>query len=255
MNNQLFIQEDATKGKRGRIVPTTVNPFETMTNYGAAGSLRCNFDNQSLLYLPPGSVLKLLHSPNIGPKSEYAHMERKEGDMNPKWLLPVPHSSVETDEVDTCAADYIEICKALLKEIESECLSAFQDAHNTGFYINEYTTKVNALGDKLLEGLRKASEKIVTEEKHRTPDVAEDAERRADRERIKALLKKFVYLMNTLQVKSGSELVFPMLFDHMSYSTHRTWEMNMKVPYAKALSSRESYGSTIFYYVFSRRRK
>ena len=47
--------------------------------------------------------------------------------------------------------------------------------------------------------------------------------------------------MNTLQVKSGSELVFPMLFDHLSFSTHKTWEMNMKVPYAKALSSWESY--------------
>ena len=160
-----------------------------MTNYGAAGSLRCNFDNQSLLYLPPGSVLKLLHSPNIGRKPEYAHMERKEGDMNPKRLLPVADGSVETDEVDTRPADDIETCKALLKELESECLSAFQDAHNTGFYINEYTTKVNALGDKILEGLRRASEKIVREEAARTPDVAEDAKRRADRERIKAVLK------------------------------------------------------------------
>ena len=50
-----------------------------------------------------------------------------------------------------------------------------------------------------------------------------------------------MYLMNSLQVKSGSELVFPMLFDHMSFSTHRTWEMNMKVPYAKALSSWETH--------------
>ena len=241
LNNQLFIQEDATKGKRGRIVPITVMPFETMTNYGAAGSLRCNFDNQSLLYLLPGSVSKLLHSPNIGRKPEYAHMERKEGDMNPKWLLPVADGSVETDEVDTRPADDIETCEALLKELESECLSAFQDAHNTGFYINEYTTKVNALGDKILEGLRRASEKIVREEAARTPDVAEDAKRRADRERIKAVLKKLVYLMNSLQVKSGSELAFPMLFDHMSFSTHRTWEMNMKVPYAKALSSWENH--------------
>lgn len=53
LNNQLFIQEDTTKGKRGKIVPITVMPFETMTNYGVADSLRCNFDNQSLLYLPP----------------------------------------------------------------------------------------------------------------------------------------------------------------------------------------------------------
>ena len=35
------------------------------------------------------------------------------------------------------------------------------------------------------------------------------------------------------QVKSGSELVFPMLFDHMSFATHRCWEINLKVAYAK----------------------
>ena len=128
-----------------------------MTNYAATCSLRCNFDNQSLLYLPPGSVLELLHSPNIGRKPEYAHMERKEGDMNPKWLLPVSDGSVETDEVDTRPADDIETCAALLRELESECLSAFQDAHNTGFYNNEYTTNANALCDKILEGLRRAS--------------------------------------------------------------------------------------------------
>ena len=103
-------------------------------------------------------------------------MERKEGDMNPKWLLPVADGSVETDEVDTCPAYDIKTCEAVLKELESECLCAFQDAHNTGFYINEYTTKVNALGDKILEGLRRASEHIVREEAARTPDVAEDAQ-------------------------------------------------------------------------------
>merc|ERR1712020_215219 len=134
-------------------------------------------------------------------------MERKEGDMEPKWLLPVFDGSVETDEVDTQPADDIETSEALLEELESECLSAFQDAHNTGFYINEYTTKVNALGDKLLEGLRRASEKILQEEAARMPSVGdgEDAGKRQERERIKAVLKKLVYLMNTLQVKSGSE--------------------------------------------------
>ena len=53
LNNQLYIQEDTTKGNPGRLVPITVMPFETMTNYGAAGSLRCNFDNQRLLCVPP----------------------------------------------------------------------------------------------------------------------------------------------------------------------------------------------------------
>ena len=45
-----------------------------------------------------------------------------------------------------------------------------------------------------------------------------------------------VYLMNSLQVKSGSELIFPMMFGHLSFTTHRTWEVNMALPYAKALA-------------------
>jgi hypothetical protein len=171
-------------------------------------------------------------------------MERKEGDMDPKWLLPLSHCSVDTSEVDTLPGQELDSCEALLKELESECLSSLQDAHNAGFYINEYTTKVNALGDKLLEGLRRASEKILKQEEAADPPVVadgKDALKRQERERIKAVLKKFVYLMNSLQVKSGSELVFPMLFDHLSFSTHKTWEMNMKVPYAKALSSWEQH--------------
>ena len=47
-------------------------------------------------------------------------MERKEGDLNPKWLLPMADDSVETDEVDTRPADDIETCEALLNELESE---------------------------------------------------------------------------------------------------------------------------------------
>ena len=39
------------------------------------------------------------------------------------------------------------------------------------------------------------------------------------------------------QVKNGSELVFPMLFDHMSFAMHRCWEINLKVAYAKTLSA------------------
>ena len=77
------------------------------------------------------------------------------------------------DSVEDDIADDIETCEALLKELESECLSAFQDARNAGFYINEYTTKVNALGDKLLEGLRRASENLLKEEAAHHPLEAE----------------------------------------------------------------------------------
>ena len=55
------------------------------------------------------------------------------------------------------------------------------------------------------------------------------------------MLKKMVYLMNSMQVKSGSELVFPMLFDHMSFATHRCWEVNLKMPYARTLAAWEQH--------------
>ena len=87
LNNQLYIQEDASKGQRGWIVPVTVIPFDTITNYTVADSLRCNYDNQSLLHLPPGSVLKLMALPNINPKPEYSHMERKDCDLDPRMAF------------------------------------------------------------------------------------------------------------------------------------------------------------------------
>ena len=52
-------------------------------------------------------------------------------------------------------------------------------------------------------------QKLVREDAARTPVVAEDAERRADRERVKAVIKTLVYLMHRLQVKNGSELALP----------------------------------------------
>ena len=47
----------------------------------------------------------------------------------------------------------------LTREIERETRALFQKTHNAGFYINEYTTKVNVLGDKFPQGLLRAAEK------------------------------------------------------------------------------------------------
>ena len=117
--------------------------------------------------------------------------------------------------------------------MEQETQGAFQDAHNQGYYINEYTTKVNALGDKLMQGLKRIAQKIHAAEAD--ANVEKLTTRQRNKERVKTVLKKLVHLMNSLQVKSGSELVFPMLFDHMSFATHRCWETNLKVAYAKTL--------------------
>jgi hypothetical protein len=233
LNNQLYIIEESGKGKRGRISPVVVMPFETLTNYVAATGLRCNFDNQSLVYLPPASTLPLEWLPNIGPKPEMTWMARKEGDLSPKWFVPAEQSETAESTLDaTCLEN-------ARQELERETQGAFQYAHNQGFYINEYTTKVHALGDKLMQGLQRIAQKVLATEAEGS--VEQLTTRQRNKERIKSVLKKLVHLMNSLQVKSGSELVFPMLFDHMSFATHRCWETNVKVAFAKALSAWEDH--------------
>ena len=234
LNNQLFIMEDETKGKRGRICPIVVCCFETMSNYVAACGLRCNFDNQSLVYLPPQSVLPLEWAPNIGSQPQYASMNRTTGDLQPKWFIAADASSNAAD----AAATDLDSMTALLQELERELHGAFQDAHNTGFYINEYTTKVHALGDKLFEGMQRIVRKITAEEAASLQNRKEPTSTREKKKaRTRAILKKLVFLLNTMQVKSGSELVFPILFDHMSFATHRCWETNLRLPFAKVLSA------------------
>ena len=125
----------------------------------------------------------------------------------------------------------------LTAEVERETRCLFQDAHNAGFYINEYTTKVNVLGDKLLEGLRKAAEK-------QRDQMDAEAQEHSDKKITKAqqalqMLRKMVHLIARLQVKSGAEMAFPILFGHMSFSTHGTWEVNVRRPSALIWNSWE----------------
>ena len=85
----------------------------------------------------------------------------------------------------------------LLQELQDELRGAFQDAHNAGFYINEHTTKVNSLGDKLFEGLQRIVRKITAQESATIADGKEPTNTRTrNRERAHSMLKKFAFLMN-----------------------------------------------------------
>jgi hypothetical protein len=136
----------------------------------------------------------------------------------------------------------------IFEEIARETDLLFQDAHNAGYYINEYTTKVEALGNKLLQGLRKVTEKRRDEQATEECSAA-SKELTASEKRKKdaaANFYKLVHLVNRLQVKSGSEMAFPILFGHMSFTTHRTWEMNMRYPTYKMWASWErQHGKTV----------
>ena len=60
-------------------------------------------------------VLKLSSVANIGPKPDFAHMERCEGDLAPKWLLAIG------EEPDDDTTDDVESSEALAEELASEC--------------------------------------------------------------------------------------------------------------------------------------
>ena len=124
------------------------------------------------------------------------------------------------------------------QEVERETCALFQDAHNAGFYINEYTTKVAALGDKLLQGLRRAAEK--QQDQMEATALEQEAKKVTKAQQALKMLRKMVHLIARLQVKSGAEMAFPILFGHMSFSTHRTWEVNVRRPVALIWKSWEA---------------
>ena len=60
------------------------------------------------------------------------------------------------------------------------------------------------------------------------------------------MLRKMVHLIARLQVKSGAEMAYPVIFGHMSFSTHRTWEVNVRRPVALLWKSWEaSHGKSL----------
>ena len=132
----------------------------------------------------------------------------------------------------TSAIDAYDEDEKLFQEIARESDLLFQDALNAGYYINEYTTKVQVLGEKLLQGMRKAAEKRRDQQSMEdcsasSKELNPSAKRKKE---AAANFYKLVYVVNNLQIKSGAEMAFPILFGHMSFSTHRTWEMNMRYP-------------------------
>ena len=60
------------------------------------------------------------------------------------------------------------------------------------------------------------------------------------------MLPKMVHLIARLQVKSGAEMAFPVIVGHMSFSTRRTWEVNVRRPMALLCKSWEaSHGKSL----------
>ena len=159
----------------------------------------------------------------------------------------------------------------MAKAIEQHALATFVDAHNTSYYVNSYTTKVNPTMDdvlqKLLDGVRRLKDEWQDHEARqqadshdgetppadpsdgKTPSGREKAAarvpaaRREDFKRTMQVLSRFESCFRRASWKSGSEMVFPMLFGHLAFMTHRCWKVFMrKAIYLAAEAWRREYG-------------
>ena len=122
----------------------------------------------------------------------------------------------------------------------------FVDAHNTGYYVNSYTTKLNPTMDSVLRNLLDGVRRL--QQEWRSTDDGEPTMDAASRgkqgfRRTMQVLGRFETCFRRASWKSGSEMVFPILFGHLAFTTHRCWTVFMrKAIYLAAESWRRAYG-------------
>ena len=155
-------------------------------------------------------------------------------------------------------------------------LALFVDAHNTGCYINSYTTKVNPTMDnvlrRLLDGLRRLHDEwqpsTATSAGNEAPTkrrrVGKQSESvscatnvcatqtngrqslpkpRQDFKRVMRVFSTFESAFRRASWKSGCELAFSILFGHLSFSTHRYWTVFLRMAiYCAGEAWRQAYG-------------
>jgi len=117
---------------------------------------------------------------------------------------------------------------------------AFCDGINTGFYVNNYTTKPGPGLKTLMDELQTGIQRLENENKER------EEKRKAEREAAEAAgehlpgrrNKIFADTLRTLMRltasyrrchwKSAAEIIFPLLYQHLTFASHRTWKLYVK---------------------------
>ena len=136
---------------------------------------------------------------------------------------------------DNLESDATDQQKELLKVASRASSDIFVDAHNTGYYINSYTTKLNPGMDnvleKLLDGVRRLrhewSESEEAKLRNSSSEVSGDKRKENFRKTVQ-VLSRFETCFRRASWKSGSEMVFPMLYGHLSFTTHRCWTVFLR---------------------------
>ena len=281
---------EAEYGMQGRLRPIQLTPFECQTCYGGTVSGRHNLDLQDMRrvvdpchWLDPED-----HLPHVGPITTLGYMRlyewtgssydiRADTPSHPvSWIS----RRLEADEfrmawrqafrvkfgsaVDDSCSDPVE-AQALAQAIRVSVNEAFCDGVNTGFYVNNYTTKPGPGLANMLEELQRGIERLEDERRER-----EDA-RRKEEEAAKEAGEHvpgrrgtmFAETMRTLtrltssyrrcHWKSAAEIIFPLLFQHLTFASHRTWKLYVKKAVFFCVEAwRRRYGESILNQVVDR---
>ena len=153
----------------------------------------------------------------------------------------------------------LKIVRDIKAASKSAALAAFVDSHNTGYYVNSYTTKLNPTMDgvlsKLMDSVRRLNSEWAEEEERKksaSGDLPGNAvtdtageQRRQRVGRSMQMLMRFESSFRRASWKSGCEMVFPILFGHLCFATQRCWTVYMcKAIFLAAEAWRCFYGQT-----------
>ena len=257
LRNALFVVKATDHGMQGRILHFQEHPFEGPSNYGGVSAMRCNLDVQDLRrvltedrWMQADDLM-----PHIGDRPDWGYMNFYEWNGSSYERRLAEGASLEGEDPliwpDTTWSqdEWRSIFLSLLEENASEAededndllreaAAQFSDGINTGFYINSYTTKHCPTMEGVLEELRVGIQRLEDQrqEERQKIEVTEEAN---ETEKLAAKGKSpFAETMRTLMRlsssyrrcywKSGSEQIFPMLFGHMTFASHRCWTVYVK---------------------------
>jgi len=253
LRNSLCVIKQTKFGMHGRVLLFQEHPFECQSNYGALAAMRCNFDMQDLRRVLPAEHWLVGELPHLGDRPHYGYMNDYEWDGD-DWLPrraqgcePLPDQPYLWDE-DVSLEQWREVllrCAAKLslhqppasgatdvKPLMAELIAAFSDGLNTGFYINMYTTKQLPSMEGVLEEMRRGLERLQQMRDARAAaSVSEgDQSRRRPGKFSETLevIKRLSASYRRCYWKSASEMLFPIFYGHMTFASHRCWNVFIK---------------------------
>ena len=250
----------------GRLRPIQLSPFECQSSFGGLVAGRHNLDLQDMrrvldmkLWTEESDILPQVgFSEHLGYMAKYEwaggqYEERCAAPTEPvSWLSTralakefrkawlAAHERAVTGKTETRAKEDDVADRDFVRAILCGVSDAFCDGINSGFYINSYTTKPGPGLAGMLEELRKGIERLELEreernqERSRAQQAAQDAGEHIPGRRgimFAETMKTLTRLSSSYRRchwKSAAELIFPLLYEHLTFASHRTWKLFVK---------------------------